>query len=404
MPESAIYTVDVIGRDPTDPAAWDAYLTDLYSRQYDPATYDNPAPPQEAFLPPEPVLLPEVVVTQPKPAPRVPIEILPEIGGAVLRTLGTAAAGITALLLPQPLGPAEFDEAPTPPSKPPAPPGATDPLEPPNWGDIAREPYKAFPTPKEVPDFGALFRWSRYLEFLRNPTPKGPQVPVLDEFELNPPAVTTRSNPLPTWLDLPYARPDFGLNFGIDPGFGSAPSPISTPGINPLPGLADPFAQPSPNRRASPSPDPAITGAPDLFGSPLPDIIGNPLGDRSPSPTRTDAAGPRDFIGRLDPIGSDAFTPKVGMDPMPLPEFEAQPIKRKKDDCTCTKKPKKPRMPRAVCYEGTYIQRAKGTVFRPQKEVPCDQKLPRSKGTARRRNPNSGKTIGDLAKDIFNLP
>jgi len=57
----------------------------------------------------------------------------------------------------------------------------------------------------------------------------------------------------------------------------------------------------------------------------------------------------------------------------PLPDLSDVPVEQLCEACTKRrdKKPKKKPQPRTVCKKGTYIQRAKGIVYSPKEEVPC---------------------------------
>lgn len=352
-----------------------------------------PTAPDEAFAPP----------VVPLPVPLLP-EVLVEPAVAVGRGVLT---GLTALLFPISTGPALYDEAPggvgAPPRLPPE--GAEDPIMPPNWEDIANAPFN--PQIGTIPrlPWGQLVRWlAERLSGGNNTPAASPPVPILDEFVVSPPGVDTRSGggPLVT-LDsylIPgsaYDYPGDQVTFQplpevplVEPGIkllpadlpdigpGPAPAPRGTPGIDPLPGFADPFATPGP----SANPRTASEPTPDVLGDPFADPIGNPIGDPIASPPLPTGTGPGTrTTGGTGPSGFADVGPT--RDPLaqidPLEMFGPGPVRPEKDTCQCDKKPKerKKRKPREKCFKGTYIQRASGTIFRPTEEVPCDAPLPK---------------------------
>lgn len=309
-----------------------------------------PAEPEEAFAP---------------PIPPPPVKLLPEVIVEAPTIFGTILTGLTALLFPQPMGPREFDEAPGGGGSPPPPdtPVGEDPIMPPNWWDLVSEP---FPTSKPG------------LPLIPVPVPPVEMPPGEKYFDVSPPRPSTRPAPaFPVdnfWLEpinpiieVPFAAPDFGA----DPGPGSAPTPTSTPRSDPVPGVPDLWAFPWPDVGF----EPTSTPAPDVPGFAPPDLIGDPIGDpilTSPLPPPS-SKRPDPTTGPEDP--SDFFD--TTLEPI-LTEFSPNPLKPEADTCQCDKKkPKKKRKPREKCYRGTYIQRAKGTVFRPTEEVPCDAPLPK---------------------------
>lgn len=403
------------GGDPFNFAYIEAIAAALSQNYEDPATED----PSLVFAPPVPTLLPEVVVTPPKvPAPVI-IETAPGLLTRIMPWFG--------LLVGMPGGGAGTGDAPDdpstvtqryadtpPPPPPPIEPTLTEPEPPPNWADIANRPgfygdpirTPGIPIPEVEMPFGEP-------EFVVEATRPAP-APTFDLF----------SNPL-----LPGSPYDFPGTFAYpaDPGPGPAPAPIGTPGIDPAPGLPDPFTEPG--IRVDPAPRPASPTAPDLFGAPLPDVVGDPIGDPFPAPDG--APGPSfepgipapdarpgapDYFAQ--PLIPDPFTftppdpvfssPDPFNEPTPLIEFGPQPAGPKKDTCTCPKKKKKKKASdRSVCYRGTYKQNKRGITFTPKEQVPCEAKAkPVSKRETRspgRRGSSRTPTWQDTLNDVFNF-
>lgn len=406
-------TVDVTGN------TWNSFneLDLLFPGYFNPGFYGTSDPTvastdsgsggTEAFAPPVPEVLPEVIV-QPKPIPPIPVTV-----PVTTTVLGTALTGLVALLFPQPTGPREFDEAPggggaAPPTSPP---GAEDPVMPPNWWDLINEP---FPVEKPGPPLIPI------------PIPPVEMPPNEPEFIVSPPGVTNPSTP---WLDpftwkptidpieVPIGFPGIELAPDNEPDTrpGPAPTPTSTPGSDPNPFSPDLV----PDERRRPAPDPFDPTAPDLFSPTLPDGFVDPIGDPITAPimperTRPDTRTPTvttvpdPFV---DPVGPELFAPPE-LEPI-LTEFGPNPVRPTADTCQCDKKPKqkkKKREPRTVCYKGTYQQRANGTIFRPTEEVPCDAALPKKvskretdpfgrpvpKKRGKRRTPTWQDTINDV--------
>lgn len=411
-PDNQIEGVTVTGDRPifSDPFAMDSfgltdYLGGLSLNEY--AQRQN-----EAFAPPLPEVLPEVIVTQPKVQPLPPTPPPPVVGGigqSLLRLIPWLS-----IIVPGNMGPDGTGDAPLEPSTvsdrygpPKPPPGLPNPVLaepslPPNWADLARGGNESLLEPIRAPGLPVP-------DWLDLPAPEP-----LDEVLVTPPKVVTK--PAPTFPDLlpgsgfdlwltpigdPFGTPDFAP----DPGPGPAPSPFSPPGVDPIPRLPDPVPFAQPGDRTAPLPfNPT---APDLFGAPLPDIIGNPIGDPfiappqpgapSPRPGKPTAPGIPDFFA--DPFNPPAVDPFA--DPFPDPNMR-NPQKPDQDTCKCdAKKKKKPkkRKPRAVCYTGTYQQRSKTTVFRPKEEVPCDAPLPKKTRAKRTRKPTP--SWNDTLRDVF---
>ena len=392
--------------------SWNSFneLDLMFPGYFNPGFYGDSAPTvvpvdagsggSDAFAPPVPELLPEFVVEPPK----VPVPVaVPVPGPSITAVIGAGLTGLVALLFPQPLGPAAYDEAPTPPQKPPQPPGATDPLAPPDWWDMAQGGDESLLDPIIPPG-------------LPVPLPEVEMPPGEKYFDVTPPIPTYNpfEVPLPfTWkpelqpIEVPLGLPGIELapDVAPDPGPGPAPAPYSPPGINPLPGLPDLF----PDVRRLPDPLPYDPTAPDVLSDPLPDLFGDPIGDpvatpRIPDTTRPDtrtptAPGAPDFFA--DPGVPDTLTPEL-RDPL-LTEFGPNPQKPDNETCSCAKKPKekkKKRQPRAVCYKGTYQQRKNTTIFRPTAEVPCDAPPPKGAKKPRKRTPK----WKDVLDEVFGFP
>ena len=343
--------------------------------------------PTEAFAPPPPVL---------------PPKLLPEVIVEAPSVVGSLLTGLVALFFPQPTGPREFDEAPTPPQLPPPPPGATDPLAPPDWWDMAQGGDESLLDPIIPPG-------------LPVPLPQVEMPPGEKYFDVTPPIPTYNPFEVPlefTWKPelQPIEVPLVGLDaivfpdFTADPGPGPAPTPYSPPGIDPLPGLPDVF----PDVRRVPDPLPYDPVAPDVLGDPLPDIVGDPFADPISAPdiptvprtdTRTPTA-PRAPDYFADPGLPETLTPEL-TDPL-LTEFGPNPQKPDADTCSCAKKPKekKKRKPRAVCYKGTYQQRKSSTIFRPTEEVPCDAPTTKKARKPKAKTPK----WSDVLNDVFGFP
>lgn len=337
--------------------------------------------PEEAFAPPVPPVLP------PPPVIRPPPPVLPEVivRGAT-SVVGGMLFGIGAILFPQPTGPREFDEAPTPPGDGgnPPPPGATDPIMPPNWDDLGAGGDSSLLDPL-------------ILTGVPIPTPPVEMPPGEKFFDVSPPLPTFNPFDLP-WLTFePNLQPievpaDYGIELPplLDPdtGPGPAPAPTGTPRSDPVPGRPDLAPDLQPGDRTAPLPfNPT---APDVFGAPLPDVFGDPIGDpivtpelpggTRPSPRTPAAPTAPDFFVDFAPPGPTLSPFETPL----LTDFgPTSPPTNKTDTCKCNEKKKKPkkRPPRSVCYRGTYVQRSRGTTFTPKEEVPCE-----SKPTVRKRS------------------
>jgi hypothetical protein len=262
------------------------------------------------------------------PPPPQPVKVSP------LPLLGRILGGLFALLTPQPMGPRRWDEAPW-------------------FPDLQPMPFELAPAPRiEVP----TPRW------FDDPLPEAPTY-----------------EPRPERIPRPdIVRPLFP---GVDD-----PGVLADPFGNPLPPWPDRIAWPEvgPDTRTRPdrrTPVPFLDPRTDTFVpdrriadpfTPVLDPITDP-GRRTRAPPRI---SPPRMIPRID-------TP-TGLDPIPLPNFQAQPLPfdtpvdtRTADPCNCApcekekKKPKKKKQPRMICYSGTYKESRYSTSKSPKKRVPC---------------------------------
>jgi len=329
------------------------------------------------------------------------------------------------LLFPQPSGPREHDEVDpgdqmAPPDVPPKPPAATDPLEPPNWDDIANKPWDntdpvegptGMPVPAppvEMPPGEKYFDVSP-----PQPTPRfaPTEIPVPDWWTTPVPAPIFQPTPVPTWWETPLEQPEPDIR--TDPRPGPAPAPYSPPGIDPVPGppsaepdvpvWLEPFRPPAPDPVRPTAPDPFSPPLPDIFGDPIGDPITTPIGDpfvSAPTP-RIPAPGPTP----APPLPVDLSTPFQPWEDTTLePQTRPKPLRAGGCDCTTTKTKKKKKeksKERDVCYRGTYVQLKKGIAYQRIEEVPCEAKAPKKARAPRRRTP---KDLADLARDVFNRP
>lgn len=318
-----------------------------------------------AFAPPAPILLPEFIVTPPPPPP---VEVPLPVRTMIPSLLTTMATGLLALIFPQPTGPAEFDEAPTPPRLPPKPPAPTDPLEPPNWDELSEGGDESLLEPLRGPG-------------LPVPAPEV-ELPLGERFfTVSPPKVHTRPAPIEVPFGFPWEMPSEYVFNPASPGPRPAPAPVRAPRVDRTPGQPDRLPLPGPGSRTRPD----VLTAPDLPGVALPDLFGHPLGDPFTTPElpirispeiRTPGLPlPRVPTSDFDPV-RDPINTAFPLDVPTLTEFGPQPLRPDADTCKCNKKKdKKPkrkeRKPRDVCYRGTYVQHAKGISYRRLEQVPC---------------------------------
>lgn len=337
------------------------------------------------FAPPLPVVLPEVVI---QPPPR-PVVAPPTTATSVLaRLLG----GVGLLVTPIRSGPRELDEpqgfrtpappdlvvpiAPIgfdpivnpevefetvlpeiliqPPREPPSsrPPIGDDPIRPPNWEDLANEPFDPLSDP--------IYPRQPFV-----PLPGGGARPGPATRNPGDPGVSPADDIFPgLWAEpgrTPYGQPGT-----VAPGVRTEPAadpigdPFGTPGVDPLP-LPTPGPQPG---------NPTIPGA-----EPAPGVTLEPFGDPFVVPIAPPRVIPITPPGPA-PVGTQPYMPP-GLDVFDDPlgfETETQPQPKRADGCECEKPEKKkrqPKPPRAECWQGTYTQRAKGIVYARKRRVPC---------------------------------
>jgi hypothetical protein len=383
--------------------AWNSFseLEAIFPGYFNPGFYGTSDPSalpvdsgsgSDAFMLPEPVLLPEVIVTPrvvPPPPAALPPAPEPFVPPATL--VGSLAAGVLLLLFPQPTGPAEFDEAPTPPQKPPGTPTSTDPLQPPNWDDLGGggdsgllDPVPVIGLPVPVPPV-EMPPGERFFDVVGRPF-TWTDIPGLEPFFLTPTAQP---------IEVPYGSPFESP--AADPGPGSAPLPIGTPGSDPFPGL--PLPDPAPGTR--PAPEPTGTPSPDPLGTPVPDIIGDPFADPFVTPSLP-------IPPRTTPRAPDTSTPSTIGDPFlttldepTLVEFQPRTLKPDADQCSCAKpkkKEKKKPSDRDECWKGTYVQRKRGISYVRKEQVPCEAK-PR----AARKRKGKTKTWKETIDEVFQI-
>lgn len=294
-------------------------------------------------------------------------------GSGVLTALSRFVLGPLVLLLtPMPTAPEPSPDDPGMRPPPRLPPGADEPITPPNWDDLIGAPERPFPT--------------RDLPF-----PSAPPADVdLPEFLVSPPSASPSplnpALPVPYWWEFPFGSP----NYELDPGPRSTPAPTSPPGVDPV---LDPFAEPVAFPDGTSRPRPARPPAPDVLSDPLPDLIGNPFGNPFPAPTLPSGprTAPRTPTGPLIPF--DFAPPGVGTQPF-APEIPLKPP-TKADPCGCgkKKKPKSKRKERDVCYRGTYIERKSGLSKTKIEQVPCEGAPPK-KARAPRKGSRPGQFPG----------
>lgn len=301
-------------------------------------------------MPAIPLLLPELPPVNvvppvgpvgPMPPPANAPTILPEVVVSATRAILT---GIGAALFPQPMGPARFDEAPTP-----LPPEQLDEV----LVTAPRLPYPLSPLEPELQPFPT------YIPFL---------VPTyVPNPDTGPGSAPAPFDPLavPDIVATPSDLPDVWGRPVAEPAPTTTPYPLAPPLADPF---ADPFgnpfsepeplpeSRPAPDRPAGPNPaSPPVPVAPGTPFDPLPFMPGEPVRFTPPQPN----------LPTADPLADPFFTA------FPQPNAELDP---EEDPCDCKKKKekKKKRKPRDVCYRGTYRQRAKGISYSRVEQIPCE--------------------------------
>jgi hypothetical protein len=254
------------------------------------------------------------------------------------------------------------------------------------------------PAPIEVP----LFDFANPLEWISAPTINLPGARPRPE-----PGRKPRSSPQPgPQLDVP-----------LDPGvFGDPFSTVGLPRIL-FPPMFDPFAPgelapyvfPTPQPRArpgikpNPRPSPRLSPRPGPSPGPIPTIPIDP-GVPFDSPPNLN---PDPFVDAAPDVRAPPF-PDLTLDPLiepvPEPDLEENPD----DPCAkCKEKKKKKKKEkkrrRSVCKQWTTRQKDIGAARFAFKTVDCTTGETISR-PGRKKLPKLPKDLGDLAKEIFNLP
>ena len=180
---------------------------------------------------------------------------------------------------------------------------------------------------------------------------------------------------LPTYGNIPIGSPNFPENplapdafappgLRVEPTL--SPNAFPTPDVGPFSfPVSQPLTQPLTNPFSVPVPAPVPVPA--LRPNPLTNPY--PLTDPLPLPKPLTPPKPRGLPSvpkvPVEPIvGSLTPVPDIG----PVPKEELNPDQK----CKCpTKKKKKERKSREICYRGTYMQRSKGIKYTPKGQVPC---------------------------------
>lgn len=388
-----------------------------------PGSFNDPfagitPPADEAFAPPVPTVLPEVLITAPKLAPPPPAPP-PALIGPIINLITKVATPIVGLLFPQPMGPRELDEAPDAmvlpeltisapriPTKPPKVPVSLDPIQPPNWWELAQPREDFFNFPKRVDD---LTRIAQTIDFLTGVAKVW--------YDLIP----TRGDRPDTELVPMIAKPAPRIAPTITPTLDPFNDPIYVP-------KPTPRYRPAPGDRGAPrvSPDPREfiqptttwgNPVPDFSVDPAPGVRPQPIGDPrtladpvfSPQPVPFQPTSPAPFTPTRPINPEQPFRPyQPDFNVGPQPGMYADPFRPptkppgKSDRCNCAKpsdKKKKKKKPkeRDVCYRGTYRQLRKGISYNRLEEIPCEAK---SKAKKAKKNPVVD-SLQDLAGSIF---
>jgi hypothetical protein len=372
---------------------------DSTANTYDPFAGITP-PADEAFAPPVPTVLPEVIVTAPRLAPPPPAPPpAPRPVSPIATVVTRVLTPLVGLLWPQPMGPRGLDEAPNalvlpevtvrqprlPPKKPPSlPPVAMEPFLPPNWDDLSRPgDLTRYEQPVPKP-----FDWFKLIDFATNVGKVLYDATRLDRPDTERVPAIARPRPRdPSPLGIPdYLRPvvpDIWTQPRriaeplIAPEFYPAtPAPYIAPTIRPQP--VDPRVQPRPGIKPAPRTSTDLRPINQPF-SPLQPFL-QPFFDPlvAPAPRNPLKPAPRTPAGpALRPVPFSPLQPfGTPMDPRLDPALRpADKVGR----CSCppakTTKPKdkkkKSKEPREQCRQGTYTQRAKGIIYTPRRIVPC---------------------------------
>lgn len=374
-----IPTLDEVVVGGTDPNWWTGDALSEALRQYSIALQmaqhslpSAPVPsPDLAFMAPLPQLIEEL--------PTVTKEVT--VTSTRLPIFGTILTGIGALLYSKDLGDANMPAGVV--YNPPPPGGGgggtiTPDDELPNWEDISK--------PRPGVDYGDPVKFPG----IPIPGSDPSDVPLLDEFIVNPPQATPRPPPVEVPIGFPGADvfPGFDFNPVGSPAPGRQPQPDGAPGSDPAVPLADPFTTPwlAPDVRT-----PGVA-APDLYSPPLgvPTVdpvridFPSPFPDVPPGELAPDVGVPTPRPSPAQPDLTDWLIPGPNLDD--LPQFNQPPINgppSEADSCNCPKpKKRKPRPPRNECWKGTYVQRARGISYTKREMVPCEGSIKPPKPTA----------------------
>jgi hypothetical protein len=318
----------------------------------------HPEEPDEAFvIPPGQFLVPEIIYDTPTDPwgewgdlPKLPpLEV---IAPRILPYVGSAIAGLLALVFPQPMGPRELDEAAPWWELPPAR------AKPPKQPQPVVEPYE----PRIDPELPGIEVTPRRVD---RPPLQRPVLPIGD---------------YPGMLADPSGFPEFPFP-DLDPFF--APRELPAP---------DRFA-PLPSRPPTPVefPDPWTLDVPQPDIQDYPDVLAPP---RTVAPPRVDVP-PDDLVPDIGdpfaPYAPPVFDPGIYAPPqyspfdlsVPLDMLQPDPFAFgppvEADTCDCggaekKKKKKKKPQPRTVCYEGKYVEYSKGLTKNRLREIPCRDK------------------------------
>jgi len=188
--------------------------------------------------------------------------------------------------------------------------------------------------------------------------------------------------PLPSGAPRPAARPS--LRPTTDPDTGIKADPLNDPLAAPRPNI-EPLPRANPKPESRPTLDP--------LALPFDPLLPNRNFDARPVPGDVT----NDLI---DKVLAGNPEPDAAPEPAPNP-----------DKCNCEgggkkkKKKKKDKPPRAVCWQGTYTQRARGISYARRKQVPCTQASLPGYSSPKSRTPKSRTPKWqDVLEDVFRKP
>lgn len=251
--------------------------------------------------------------------------------------------------------------------------------------DVATVDSGGVPTPEELPN----------VDVIAFPNPRGTpsSVPSPDIFPAPLGLPWDLPYGVPATVPLPSAPPRTAPRPSLRP----APDTVARPDVGPnVDPLADPFALPAPNLQ--PLPRPAARPAPEPAPRPSPRAPADPLA--LPFDPLRPFAQPESRPVPGD-VTSDLIDFLLRGSPEPSPDAQPEP---ELDKCNCDSKKKKKKKKdkpkdRAVCWKGTYVQRARGISYTRREQVPCAPSI--SVPKSRQRTP---KNVGDLVGDVFSFP